>query len=125
VWRGDKFDEVGIGITTESGHCLRFFLGAAVQEVVELRALDEVFYPGLSAKKDEPARPSFIAFFDGTEERAGTVWPHSDGKGHRLKLRTAIADDSLVELRNTGHFLAFGEGQGLAKRRSYRPRPKV
>jgi hypothetical protein len=93
-----------------------------VQEVVELRALDEVFYPGLSAQKDDTPRPSFTAFFDGTEERAGTVWPHSDGKGHRLKLRSTIADDSLVELRTTGHYVSQDDARTLAKRRSHRPR---
>ena len=104
VWRGDKFDEIGTGVTSEDGHLVHFSLGVQPGEVVELRAVEEQDYPGQQRPGQGAPKPTFLAFFDGTERRAGTVWPHEDGKGHRLKPRTTIPDGAVIALRTTGYF---------------------
>jgi hypothetical protein len=123
VWRGDKFDEIGLALTQGEGHLIDFHLGAEQTEVIELRGIKEIFYPGYQATKGDP-KPTFLAFFFGTEIRAGTAWPHQDGKGHRLKLRQPIPDGAKIELRATGHFVA---DSGNRRLRTHRPstRPRI
>lgn len=124
VWRGDKFDEIGAGVTQGTGHLVRLSLGAAKTEVIELRGLDPAFYPGQQRPGLSEPHPTFLAFFAGTGDRAGTAWPHPDGKGHRLKLRHPLQDGAEIELRASGHFLAAGENRApIRKRRpGYHPR---
>jgi hypothetical protein len=64
VWRGDKFDEIGLARTNPAGHLVRFDLGAEKSEVIELKGLKERFYPGQQITKGDP-KPTFLAFFAG------------------------------------------------------------
>lgn len=101
---------------------MRFDLGAEKSEFIELRGLKERFYPGQQITKGDP-KPTFLAFFAGSNDRAGTAWPHEDGKGHRLKLRQALEDGVEIELRSTGHFTVKGDNRRIrARKPAHRPR---
>lgn len=123
VWRGDKYDDIGLGLTSGDGHRVTFHLGAAQDEVIELRAVEEDFYPGHLRPHVRGPQPTFTAFFADTECRAGTAWPHDDGKGHRLKLRCSLADGTVIELRSSGHYTPEGDNRPTRSRKpSHRPR---
>jgi hypothetical protein len=119
VWRGDKFDQIGLAMTQGQNHLARFDLGVQQNEVIEIRATAPEFYPGRQKSRGE-TKPSHLAFFAGTGERAGTAFPHEDGKGHRLKLRIAIPDGAEIELRDSGHYRKAGDQQPTRSRQPTR-----
>ena len=122
VWRGDKFDDIGLAMTDGEGHLIRFALGVDQREVLELRGVDPAFYPGYLV--GNAPQPTFLAFFAGTEERAGTAWPHPDGKGHRLKLRHSLADGAELLLRASGHYTGEADSRKMRHRKP-RHRPRI
>lgn len=125
VWRGDKFDDIGTGETQGSGHLLRLHLGAKPGDVIELRAVESAFYPGYRRPEFQEPKPTFLAFFAGTDDRAGTAWPHDDGKGHRLKLRCTILDGTDIELRDTGSYMPADAWKPPIRMRIPRHRPRA
>ncbi len=122
VWRGDKFDEIGLGMTKGQGHLVRFALGVDQKEAIELRGVNSAYYPGYLI--GPVLKPTFLAFFAGTETRAGTAWPHPDGKGHRLKLRHSLNDGAEVELRSSGDYSDSADNRRIRNRRP-KHRPKI
>ena len=122
VWRGDKFDEIGLGMTQGQGHLVRFALGVDGREVVELRGVEPAFYPGHPV--GQGVQPTFLAFLAGTDVRAGTAWPHPDGKGHRLKLRHSLQDGAEIELRSSGDYSDSADNRRISTRRP-KHRPKI
>jgi hypothetical protein len=124
-------DNVEIGLAGTHGeneaHFLICYLGIVAGEIIELRAVDTEFNPGSMKKKrgekDPQLKASFLAYWAGTEERIGTVFPNKDGKGHRAKFRIDIPDGYLIELRHSGFY--YGVGEQPKRRPSHSARPKL
>lgn len=114
--RNDQYHEIGLVMFKAETHLLHCQLGPLKGEIIELRAVADEFKPGAlkperdrkKTEKQEP-KPSYFAFTPGTDIRIGTAFPHHDGKGHRLKLRTDLADGAIIELRHSGHYYGAGE----------------